>query len=80
MSQRQIIALGGGGFSMEPDNLLLDRYILQQARRPNPVVCFLPTASGDSELTVKHDEVTVEDDEATPITQADPADHTEENE
>ena len=49
MSPRQIIALGGGGFSMEPDNPLLDRYILQQARRPNPVVCFLPTASGDSE-------------------------------
>jgi dipeptidase E len=52
MSQRQIIALGGGGFSMEPDNLLLDRYILQQARRPNPVVCFLPTASGDSETYI----------------------------
>ncbi|MEL6493299.1 MAG: peptidase E, partial [Cyanobacteria bacterium J06621_3] len=26
--QQQIIALGGGGFSMEPDNLLLDQYIL----------------------------------------------------
>jgi dipeptidase E len=49
MSQSQIIALGGGGFSMEPDNPLLDRYILAQARQPNPVVCFLPTASGDSE-------------------------------
>lgn len=45
----QIIALGGGGFSMEPENPLLDRYILRQARQPNPVVCFLPTASGDSE-------------------------------
>jgi putative intracellular protease/amidase len=47
--QRQIIAMGGGGFSMEPDNLLLDRYVLQQARMPNPTVCFLPTASGDSD-------------------------------
>jgi dipeptidase E len=49
MQKRHIIAMGGGGFSMEPDNLLLDRYVLQQARKPNPVVCFLPTASGDSD-------------------------------
>jgi peptidase E len=46
---RQIIALGGGGFSMEPDNLALDRYILAQSRRANPSVCFLPTASGDAD-------------------------------
>ena len=46
---QQIIAMGGGGFSMEPDNLALDRYILQQARKPRPKVCFLPTASGDAE-------------------------------
>ena len=45
----QIIALGGGGFSMEPDNLALDRYILEQARVPAPNVCFIPTASGDSD-------------------------------
>jgi peptidase E len=44
----QIIALGGGGFSMEPDNLALDSYILAQARRRQPKVCFLPTAAGDS--------------------------------
>ncbi|MBE9062028.1 peptidase E [cf. Phormidesmis sp. LEGE 11477] len=47
--QRQIIALGGGGFSMEPDNLLLDRYILEQSPHLAPKVCFLPTASGDSD-------------------------------
>jgi peptidase E len=41
--------MGGGGFSMEPDNLCLDRYILQHARNTNPTVCFLPTASGDSD-------------------------------
>lgn len=46
---RQIIAMGGGGFSMEPDNLALDRYILAQAREANPAVCFLPTASGDAD-------------------------------
>ncbi len=47
--KRQIIALGGGGFSMEADNPLLDRYILEQASSQNPAVCFLPTASGDSD-------------------------------
>ncbi|MCT8138323.1 Type 1 glutamine amidotransferase-like domain-containing protein [Anaerobacillus sp. CMMVII] len=46
---RQIIALGGGGFSMEPDNPLLDSYILKQANKTNPKVCFIPTASGDAE-------------------------------
>ena len=45
---RQIIAMGGGGFSMEPRNLRLDRYILAQAKAQRPRVCFVPTASGDS--------------------------------
>ncbi|WP_132945276.1 peptidase E [Tumebacillus sp. BK434] len=45
---KQLIAMGGGGFSMEPDNLLLDRYVLQQAGKDKPKVCFVPTASGDS--------------------------------
>ncbi|KPB06272.1 Type 1 glutamine amidotransferase-like domain-containing protein [Bacillus sp. CHD6a] len=44
---RQIIAMGGGGFSMEPENLLLDNYILAQTKRDLPKVCFVPTASGD---------------------------------
>jgi len=46
---RQIIALGGGGFSMEPDNPLLDLYILKQAKKAVPEICFIPTASGDSD-------------------------------
>ena len=41
--------MGGGGFSMEPDNLALDRYILAQTGKPSPAVCFLPTASGDAD-------------------------------
>ncbi len=49
MSKRQIVAMGGGGFSMEPDNLALDRYVLEQTQRPRPRVCFLSTASGDAE-------------------------------
>ena len=46
---RQIIALGGGGFSMEPDNPLLDLYILKQVKKTKPEICFIPTASGDSD-------------------------------
>ncbi|KQU12948.1 peptidase [Bacillus sp. Leaf13] len=46
---RQIIALGGGGFSMEPDNPLLDLYILKQVMKSKPKICFIPTASGDSD-------------------------------
>lgn len=49
MTLKQIIAMGGGGFSMEPDHLVLDQYILEQSARSKPKVCFLPTASGDSE-------------------------------
>jgi len=45
---RQIIAMGGGGFSMEPDSPLLDKYILEQTKKPRPKVSFLPTASGDA--------------------------------
>lgn len=45
----QIIAMGGGGFSDQPDNLLLDEYILLQANKPKPKVLFLPTAGGDHE-------------------------------
>src|SRR3954471_8576045 len=44
---RTVFAMGGGGFTMEPDNAVLDEYILGLARRPVPRVCFLPTASGD---------------------------------
>ncbi|MCA1054449.1 peptidase E [Rossellomorea aquimaris] len=46
---KQIIAMGGGGFSMEPENLLLDQYILDQSRKDVPEICFLPTASGDAD-------------------------------
>ena len=49
MKTKQIIAMGGGGFSMEPDNLLLDEYVLAQTGKPKPKICFLPTASGESE-------------------------------
>jgi peptidase E len=46
---RTIVALGGGGFTMEPDNPALDELVLSLAaeRAPAPRILFLPTASGD---------------------------------
>jgi len=44
---RQIFAMGGGGFSMEPENLAFDVFILSLAQTNRPKVCLLPTASGD---------------------------------
>ncbi|MDF1660258.1 MAG: peptidase E [Planctomycetota bacterium] len=44
----QIIALGGGGFSME-ESPLLDDYILAASQKDRPKICFVPTASGESE-------------------------------
>jgi dipeptidase E len=53
---RTIMAMGGGGFSMEPDNPRLDDYALELGRiaggRQRPWVCFVPTASGDSEAYI----------------------------
>ena len=49
----QIIALGGGGFSMEPDNLALDQYIIDQSRQPQrPKVCFLGQASAEAQVYI----------------------------
>ena len=45
--RRRIIAMGGGGFSARPGDPELDAYVVEQARRPNPSICLLPTASGD---------------------------------
>jgi dipeptidase E len=45
----QIVAFGGGGFSMEKDGSLLDEYVLSLCAASRPRVCFLPTASGDAD-------------------------------
>ncbi|HWX74278.1 MAG TPA: peptidase E [Solirubrobacteraceae bacterium] len=39
--------MGGGGFTMEPGNPLLDDFVLELARPKRPRILFLPTASGD---------------------------------
>ena len=50
--KKQILAMGGGGFSMEPDNLKLDRFLLSLSDKPKPKICFIGTASGDAEAYI----------------------------
>jgi dipeptidase E len=45
----QIVAFGGGGFSMEWGNTMLDDHVLALTGVARPRVCFLPTASGDAD-------------------------------
>jgi dipeptidase E len=45
----QIVAYGGGGFSMEAGNPLLDDYVLAATGKDRPKLCFVPTASGDAD-------------------------------
>jgi dipeptidase E len=54
MEQRHIVAMGGGGFSMEPRNPRLDDFVLSLARRKRrPRVCFVGTATGDSDMYIR---------------------------
>src|SRR5271168_2624015 len=54
MAERHIVAMGGGGFSMEPRNPRLDDFVLGLARRRRqPRICFVGTASGDSDAYIR---------------------------
>jgi dipeptidase E len=46
--EKLIFAMGGGGFTMEPTNPLLDDYVLSLSAAREPRILFLPTASGDT--------------------------------
>jgi dipeptidase E len=46
--QRLIFAMGGGGFTMEPNNPLLDDFVLELAQSREARILFLPTAAGDT--------------------------------
>ncbi len=48
----QIIAIGGGSFTVEPENPRLERYVLAQTGRKRPKICFLGTATGDADAYV----------------------------
>ena len=44
---RRILAMGGGGFTMQERSDALDRFVLELTGKEVPRICFLPTASGD---------------------------------
>ena len=46
---KQIIAIGGGGFGRNPGDGVIEQYILDQTGKDNPNICFIPTATGDNE-------------------------------
>jgi peptidase E len=50
--RRLIFAMGGGGFTMEPANPLLDDFVLGLAEAREPRILFLPTASGDANAQI----------------------------
>ncbi len=52
IEERSIFAMGGGGFTMEPNNPLLDDYVLSLTRKTEPRILFLPTASGDTSAQI----------------------------
>jgi dipeptidase E len=59
--------MGGGGFTMEPDNPLLDDYVLAATGRLRPRVCFVPTAAGDSVGYIERFYAAFPDDVCEPI-------------
>jgi dipeptidase E len=53
---RRIVAIGGGGFQMPPDDGRLDAFLLALARersaRERPRIAFIPTAAADDDWAV----------------------------
>ena len=43
----QIIAIGGGGFGRNPNNPLIEEYIVHQTNNSKPNILFIPTASAE---------------------------------
>ncbi len=47
--EKNIIAIGGGGFGRNLSSSLIENYILNLSTKDCPSICFLPTATGDNE-------------------------------
>ena len=46
--ERNIIAIGGGGFGRNPGEGIIEEYILKQTRKKKPNICFIPSGDHDS--------------------------------
>ena len=42
-----ILAIGGGGLGRNPNQPIIEKYIIDQSSEEKPSVCFIPTASGE---------------------------------
>ncbi len=47
--KKHIVAIGGGGFGRINSSNLIEKYILNLSEKTTPKICFLPTATGDSD-------------------------------
>jgi len=50
MPNKNIVAIGGGGFGRSIGSLQIENYIISLIDKKRPKICFIPTASGDSSL------------------------------
>ena len=50
MVNKNIVAIGGGGFGRSLGQLKIEKYITSLVKKDRPKICFLPTASGDNDL------------------------------
>ncbi len=44
---KQIIAIGGGGFGRNPNQRIIEKYIIDQSSESKPNILFIPTASAE---------------------------------
>ena len=56
-----IVAMGGGGFMMEPENPLLDDFLLELTGAERPKVALLPTPAADSPFLIARFDAAFED-------------------
>ena len=50
MLNKNIVAIGGGGFGRSIGELKIEKYITSLVKKNRPKICFIPTASGDNDL------------------------------
>ena len=50
MFNKNIVAIGGGGFGRSLGDLKIEKYITSLVLKDRPKICFIPTASGDNDL------------------------------
>ena len=50
MLNKNIVAIGGGGFGRSVGSLKIEKYITSLVNKDRPKICFIPTASGDNNL------------------------------